>query len=575
MVKALHHALCASQWAGESRFKPPGCASDCGDGSYFTPGGNCTRCACRACEHCQCIDMLGREMAPSVCSRENSLRKDLLLGHFPTAAECRHACNGLLLSGAAHEAADGGSRPWAEFGGTGIECSAWTFADGRCVGHVDLAVFTAGWQPQRVTHGLATCAATPARQPATPADSSVPTTDSVSPSSSARFVLLHTVGSFAYNPGVLARVARAHAQLAKTAHRYAIVQVSRAPPPSAPCRFYEPGYYDPQPNCSASRYAIGQEDARAHEALVGATHASVVHRVSEAVVQRTLGHLLLRKMGRIRWSDRRAPHWLSAGCDLPGIVWFAQMRSAGRLDPSLQHVWVVQHDVGWTGELPAILQRFDAGPDLLCDGLGRPPPDWPHAREHNHLPRDGVYGCLLPATRYSARLLDDQVDALRAGNVSYCEIRAASACAHASWPCKAAGLRGRGLLGPFSAYTSIDERALFAAASNRTGAAHGQGSRLPERCGKRADGAQVGRLYHRVYNVVGEKRRSRFADCPDVCYTDWPRPGRSPPPPPSSSGGAPPAVSTHRAHHGAASARHTSRQQGKPAKVLRAGARAI
>lgn len=566
MVKALRNTLCASQWVGESRLKTPGCASDCGDGSSFTPGGNCTRCACRACPHCQCIDMLGREMAPSVCSRENSLRKDLLLGHFATPAECRHACNGLLHSRAA---ADGKRRPWAEFGGTGIECSAWTFAGGKCVGHVDLAVFTGGWQPQRVAHGLATCAATPARQPAPPTDSSMPTADSALPAFSARFVLLHTVGSFAYNPGVLARVARAYAQLAKTAHRYAIVQVSRAPPPSAPCRFYEPGYYDPQPNCSASRYAIGQEDSRAHAALVSATRATVVHRVSEAVVQRTLGHLLLRKMGRIRWSDRRAPHWLSAGCDLPGIVWFAQMRAAGRLDPLLRHVWVVQHDVGWTGELPAILQRFDAAPDLLCDGLGRPPPEWPHAREHNHLPRDGVYGCLLPATRYSVRLLDDQVDALRAGNVSYCEIRAASACAHASWPCKAAGLRGRGLLGPFSAYTSIDERALFAAAgSNRTGGA--PGTRLPERCGKQADGPPVGRLYHRVYNVVeGERPRSRFADCPDVCYTDWPRPGRSPPPPPLS--GAP---STTTVVMATTAERPTARQHtGKLAKGLKGGGR--
>eukprot|EP00908_Phaeocystis_cordata_P003648 Transcript_14011.p1 GENE.Transcript_14011~~Transcript_14011.p1 ORF type:complete len:622 (-),score=22.90 Transcript_14011:528-2393(-) len=524
-VKASAPSLCASKSEGESRLQPITCAADCGDASAFLQGGNCTRCACRACAHCRCTDMLGREMAPGVCSREHALRKDLKLGHFRSARECSQACNHVILG-----RAPPGGRPLVDEPqpqrGPGVECSAWTFANGRCVGHVDQAIFTAGWQPPGLVHGVASCAAPWSRSEASPAPS--------------HFVLVHTVGSFACTPGVMARFARAYAQFAATTHRYAAVLVSRAPPASAPCRFYEPGYWEPGRNCSAARLAIVDEVATAFASLVRATHSSVVHKVSEETAQRALGHKMIRRMGRMHWSDRRAPIWLSAGCDLPGIVWFAQMRASGRLDASIQHVWVVQHDVGWTGELPAILARFDPAPDLLCDGPGQPSSEWPHFGEHNHLRRDRVFACLLPATRYSPRLLDDQVRGLQAGNVSYCEIRAASACAGAAWPCKAAELRGNGLLGPFSAYTSVDERALLSTAAEPSTADPFSASTgdapiwLPERCGRARSGGppHAGRLFHRVYDHR-DKKRSRFADCPDLCYTDWPRPGRSPPPPPS------------------------------------------
>ena len=504
--------LCASKWRGESRLQPIGCAADCGDGLSFTRGGNCTRCSCRGCAHCHCTDMLGREMAAGVCSKERARHKDVLLGHFHSASQCAHACNNLMQRPANFDA--------------GVECSAWTFASRRCIGHIDLAIFTAGWQPPGLVHGVASCAA----------PSPHVTQLQLPPPS--RFVLVHTVGAFACTPGVIARISRAYAQFAATNHMYAPVLVSRAPPVSVPCRFYEPGYYEPGRNCSASRRAIVKEDATAFAALARATRTSLVRKVSEAVAQRVLGHHLLRRMGRIRWSDRRAPLWLSAGCDLPGIVWFAQMRAAGRLDASYQHVWVVQHDVGWTGELPAILERFDPAPDLLCDGLGHNP-NWVHFGEHNHLHRDGIFSCLLPATRYSPRLLDDQVLGLQAGNTSYCEIRAASACAKASWPCKAAELRGRGLLGPFSAHTSVDERALLptSGTSSRSAFSTSTGNTpiwVPEQCGTRPDQPpQPGRLFHRVYDHR-DKKRSRFADCPDLCYSDWPRPGRSPPPPPAA-----------------------------------------
>ena len=96
-VKASAPSLCASKSEGESRLQPITCAADCGDASAFLQGGNCTRCACRACAHCRCTDMLGREMAPGVCSREHALRKDLKLGHFRSARECSHACNHVIL----------------------------------------------------------------------------------------------------------------------------------------------------------------------------------------------------------------------------------------------------------------------------------------------------------------------------------------------------------------------------------------------------------------------------------------------------------------------------------------------
>ena len=56
---------------------------------------------------------------------------------------------------------------------------------------------------------------------------------------------------------------------------------------------------------------------------------------------------------------------------------------------------------------------------------------------------------------------------------------------------------------------------------------------VPEQCGTRpGQPRQPGRLFHRVYDHR-DKKRSRFADCPDLCYSDWPRSGRSPPPPPA------------------------------------------
>ena len=184
------------------------------------------------------------------------------------------------------------------------------------------------------------------------------------------------------------------------------------------------------------------------------------------------------------------------GCDLPAL---AHVAGARTLPP---HVWVLQHDVGWTGQLADVLDaaadapeeatsalcggirpELSAGPsgrdeaDLLCLDFARnKSADWPHAKRRNYLRSDEVASCLLPAVRYSARLLGALFTSLRAGETIYCEARAASECARSPW-CRVRELRGSGLLGPNSYFTEVNESLLLDRA---------------------ADACTVGRLYHRA-----------------------------------------------------------------------------
>ena len=103
--------------------------------------------------------------------------------------------------------------------------------------------------------------------------------------------------------------------------------------------------------------------------------------------------------------------------------------------------------------------ELDAGPsgrdeaDLLCLDFARnKSADWPHAKRRNYLRSDEVG--LLPAVRYSARLLGALFTSLRAGETIYCEARAASECARSPW-CRVRELRGSGLLGPNSYFTEV------------------------------------------------------------------------------------------------------------------------
>jgi len=155
-----------------------------------------------------------------------------------------------------------------------------------------------------------------------------------------------------------------------------------------------------------------------------------------------------------------------------------------------------QHDVGWTQRLPNILHAFGAGQherelDLVCDDPSQMSPEWFHFKERLPLMDEPVFSCLLPVVRASTRLLRHLVELVSVGNETvYCEIRAPTACARASW-CSMGSIRGdrAPLLAPFSHFTYVPSRFLEPPP---------QGT---ERSAKRASIAAagcVGRLVHQV-----------------------------------------------------------------------------
>ena len=139
--------------------------------------------------------------------------------------------------------------------------------------------------------------------------------------------------------------------------------------------------------------------------------------------------------------------------------------------PHFSYLWVVQHDVGWTADLPRLLTSVPApaagGPyDLVCvDHLSPQPASWIHGESRNGRHRAAypqpLSSCLLPIVRYSRRLLHEIANELAADRMVYCEARAATACAARPW-CRHMDLRDApGLLGAFTHYSLINETQLL------------------------------------------------------------------------------------------------------------------
>lgn len=360
------------------------------------------------------------------------------------AASCQRAC----------DAFDG-----APINGGRAACTAWSLHHG-CTLHIERTVVTPSRLPDAGgISGVARCAAPAAVERYSHAHAWAP--------SALPLVLTH-VASFAVDRPIAARIARAHLQLRSRGLTHRILLVQGA------CRAH-----------ACDDAALRREDALATallRAALGASSDDALAPIGEHDLERAFPGVLAAHR-HWRWADRRQPKWLVNGCDLPAL---AHVAGARTLPP---HVWVLQHDVGWTGQLADVLDAAADAPeeaasaasaleaDLLCLDFARnKSADWPHAKRRNYLRSDEVASCLLPAVRYSARLLGALFTSLRAGETIYCEARAASECARSPW-CRVRELRGSGLLGPNSYFTEVNESLLLDRA---------------------ADACTVGRLYHRA-----------------------------------------------------------------------------
>jgi len=323
------------------------------------------------------------------------------------------------------------------------------------------------------------------------------------------FVVLHTATSFSMSPDVAERISRAYAEsLSATSatgqppltHRVALGIMICTRGPGA-CNHTELRAVDDQAvgllraayarvdmihDRNAAQNNAGKADdrvARCPSTRLNAQSSSsamkaavdelqprlplvsfnrAVTLISPLGVERLFPNILSRSL-KIHWSEQRQPQWLSNGCDLLALAWHA-MNGAKTVNYS--HLWVLQHDIGWTGSLSPLLAA--AAPpthDLVCLDVAQKDSKWQHSRgrsfSHHAKYMHNQSSCLLLATRYSGRLLAVLVKEVREGRLTYCEARAATACASRPDSCKIFDLRHSGfLLGPFSFFSKVNESLL-------------------------------------------------------------------------------------------------------------------
>ena len=108
------------------------------------------------------------------------------------------------------------------------------------------------------------------------------------------------------------------------------------------------------------------------------------------------------------------------------------------------YVWNIDYDIGWTGDLAAILSAFDdERADLLTTDLPvRATAEiYEQLRVRNYMSDDEVYKALLVPARYSRRLLLGLDGLVSRGQHTYCEARAASFCRKSHSWCTYRGMR--------------------------------------------------------------------------------------------------------------------------------------
>lgn len=129
---------------------------------------------------------------------------------------------------------------------------------------------------------------------------------------------------------------------------------------------------------------------------------------------------------RLGWK-RKPQKWQWRACDVPDHLWYRNVRST--LPAWVTHIWVMEYDVSWTGNLPGLLAMLsDNTSDWIAPRPGPAAPRWHAYRDHNWLQDLEVWQNLVTLVRYSSRLLDAIAKNLQEGRHQYCEITGITTC---------------------------------------------------------------------------------------------------------------------------------------------------
>ena len=120
------------------------------------------------------------------------------------------------------------------------------------------------------------------------------------------------------------------------------------------------------------------------------------------------------------------------GCDLHALV---GLQLHGR---HVDYLWAVDWDVGWVGDLAAILHSYSTTPvDLLSTSPAHQftsnQTGYTQFELRTYLSPTEVYRALLAPARYSRRLLTAMDELVRSGKQAFCETRAPSLCTAQGW----------------------------------------------------------------------------------------------------------------------------------------------
>ena len=203
--------------------------------------------------------------------------------------------------------------------------------------------------------------------------------------------------------------------------------------------------------------------------------AAAVHHLGMSRTSCVTDHTVLMAVPsaqRVPGSNRyRTWYWKSCDAGVLGWAWRAQ--------PWKRHqwIWMLEWDLGWSGNLLWILDRYRCSrASMLCHDVRYNDTSWFHSGERDKAVVTDVTHCELSIVRMSASLLArvvEQASRVQHGHGAFCEMRAASLCASTpgctvkDLELAKCGLRGK----PFSFHENV-QRADVRIANNHTALFH-------------------------------------------------------------------------------------------------------